>query len=158
MELVRSTARSYGLRVDSYVDERKDPIKSTNAAADYLRDLYVRFGAWDLALAAYNAGEGKITRIFKKSNENLPWVINRYLAYFMAASTVAQDPETYGFRTSGDAEEENDYREITTLSSTSLKAVAEKYRTTVNAIKKLNPALLTDSTPPYPYPIRLPNN
>ncbi len=156
-QLVRSTARNYGLRVDSYVDERKDPVKSTNAAADYLRDLYVRFGAWDIALAAYNAGEGKITRIFKKSKERLPWVINRYLAYFMAASTVAQAPENYGFAAAKEMNEDTDYREITTHSAMSLKAVAEKYKTTVNAIKKLNPALLTDSTPPYPYPIRLPN-
>ena len=125
-QLVRCTAQSYGLRVDSYVDERKDPVKSTHAAADYLRDLYVRFGAWDIALAAYNAGEGKITRIFKKSKEGLPWVINRYLAYFMAASTVAQDPENYGFTSDREVTEDPAYREITSHGTMSLKAVAEK--------------------------------
>jgi membrane-bound lytic murein transglycosylase D len=159
-QFVRITARQYGLRIDNYVDERKDPVKSTYAAADYLRKLYLKFGTWDIALAAYNAGEGKITRMLNKNRPlSLPTVVKRYLAYFMAASTLAQDPERYGFA-AGDESRDNDeeYRNVTTVKATSLKKVAKDFNTTVEAIKQLNPALLADKTPPYPYLIRLPNN
>lgn len=159
-QFVRGTAQKYGLRIDKYVDERKDPVKSTYAAANYLRDLYSMFGAWDIALAAYNAGEGRIKRIFNRcKSECLPVVIKRYLASFMAACTVAQDPERYGFKSyKGTQKEDTDYIEIITDRIISLKSIAEKFNTTVKAIKQLNPALLTDTTPPYSYVIRLPNN
>src|SRR5208283_3416904 len=65
-QLVKGTAKRYGLRIDRYVDERKDPVKSTYAAAGYLRDLYQMFGGWDVALAAYNAGDGKIKQLLSK--------------------------------------------------------------------------------------------
>ncbi|MBZ0157426.1 MAG: transglycosylase SLT domain-containing protein [Alphaproteobacteria bacterium] len=161
-QMVKGTARQYGLRVDQYVDERKDPVKSTHAAANYLNDLYRMFGAWDIALAAYNAGDGKIRRLFSrdqdKSSVRLPEIINRYLAKLMAVSTVAKDPESFGIKPpeSGGAEE-REYREITTNRIISLAAIAEKYNTTVREIKGLNPALLTNRTPPYRYVIRLPN-
>jgi membrane-bound lytic murein transglycosylase D len=159
-QFVKITARQYGLRIDNYVDERKDPIKSTYAAADYLSELYLKFGAWDIALAAYNAGEGKVMHMLNKSPSlGLPTVLNRYLAYFMAASTVAQDPERYGFEADDEIGNKDEYyRSVTTGTVTSLKKLAKKFNTTVAAIKQLNPALLADKTPPYPYLIRLPNN
>jgi membrane-bound lytic murein transglycosylase D len=159
-QFVKITARQYGLRIDNYVDERKDPIKSTYAAADYLRELHLKFGAWDIALAAYNAGEGKVMRMLNKNRSvGLPTVVKRYLAYFMAASTVAQDPERYGFGTNDGAEDtDTEYINVTMVKATSLKNVAKEFHTTVDAIKQLNPALLADKTPPYPYLIRLPNN
>ncbi|MFO0751962.1 MAG: lytic transglycosylase domain-containing protein [Thermodesulfovibrionales bacterium] len=160
-QMVKGTARRYGLRVDQYVDERKDPIKSTHAAADYLSDLHRMFGAWDIALAAYNAGDGKIRRLFSrdkdKSSVRLPEIINRYLAKLMAVATVARNPESFGMKPpESGRDEETEYREITTTRSISLAALAEKYDTTVKAIMGLNPALLTKRTPPYRYVIRLP--
>ncbi len=158
-QFMKGTAKKYGLRVDKYVDERRDPVKSTYAAADYLRELYSKFGAWDIALAAYNAGEGKINRLFNRSgNGRLPLWSNRYLASFMAASTVARNPEEFGFDPHTRNEEADSYREITTNRITSLKSIAEKFDTTVEAIKSLNPSLLRDVTPPYPYTLKLPGD
>ncbi len=158
-QLVKGTAKRYGLRIDHYVDERKDPVKSTYAAANYLRDLYEMFGGWDIALAAYNAGDGKIKHLLGKyKNVRFPGIVNLYLAKFMAAATVAQDPESYGLTP---PEEKTDdgpgYSEIITDKSISLKAIAGMCNTTVRAIKELNPALITNATPPYRYVIRLPN-
>ena len=158
-QLVKSTGRKYGLKIDKYVDERKDPVKSTYAAAKYLNDLHRIFGAWDVALAAYNAGAGKIKRIAAGRSFDLPEVINRYLAKFMAASTVAQNPEKFGIEPPETLYSDYmDYIEITTEEAVSLQAIAEKYDTTVSAIKELNPALLKDSTPPYKYILRLPSH
>jgi len=161
-QLVRGTAKKYGLRIDQYVDERKDPVKSTYAAAGYLKDLYNTFGAWDIALAAYNAGDAKIKRLRKKYKDaRLPGFSNRYLAKFMAASDVAQDPENYGLTSSAgtmSGDDDNGYRELITYKRISLDKIASSYNTTVRAIRKLNPALLTNTTPPYQYVIRLPKS
>jgi len=159
-QFVKGTGRKYGLRIDGYVDERKDPVKSTYAAADYLKDLYQMFGAWDIALAAYNAGDGKVRHWLKKYNGvRLPEVVNSYLARFMAASDVAQDPKGYGLAptkgiSAGD--DESDYTELITDKPMSLSAIALMYKTTVRIIRELNPALLGNTTPPYEYVLRLP--
>jgi membrane-bound lytic murein transglycosylase D len=157
-QFMRGTARQYGLRIDDYVDERKDPLKSTFAAADYLRYLYSLFGAWDVALAAYNAGEGRIKGISNIYNsKSTPAITRRYVPHFMAAFTVATNARLYGF----DHDEEEigiteTYREILSPKAVSLKMLARTHGTTVQEIVRLNPALLTDTTPPYPYRIRLP--
>lgn len=157
-QFVKTTGKRYGLRIDRYVDERKDPVKSTHAAARYLKDLYGMFGTWDLALAAYNAGEGKVKNIYKSKSANLPDVINRYLAKLIAVATIARDPERYGLKSLDEIEYELvEHREIVTDKVTALKALADQYKTSVKLIKELNPALLTEYTPPYPYKIRLPN-
>src|SRR5208337_3946441 len=158
-QLVKGTAKRYGLRIDRYVDERKDPVKSTYAAANYLRDLYEMFGDWDVALAAYNAGDGKIKHLLNKHKEvRFPGMVNHYLAKFMAAATVAQDPESYGLAPYEDMTEDAPvYSEVITDKSISLRAIAEMCNTTVRASKERNPALLATMTPPYQYVIRLPN-
>src|SRR5208283_4581776 len=158
-QLVKGTAKRYGLRVDRYVDERKDPVKSTYAAANYLSDLYEMFGDWDVALAAYNAGDGKIKHLLNKHKEvRFPGMVNRYMAKFMAAATVAQDPESYGLTPPEDMTDEwPGYSEVITDKSISLREIAGMCNTTVRAIKELNPALITNTTPPYQYVIRLPN-
>src|SRR5208283_5850938 len=123
-QLVRGTAKRYGLRIDHYVDERKDPVKSTYAAASYLKDLYEMFGGWDVALAAYNAGDGKIKHLLTKSKykeAHFPGIVNQYLAKFMAAATVARDPESYGLSPSEDMPDDGQgYSEVITDKSISL--------------------------------------
>lgn len=105
-QFVRSTARNYGLRVDKKVDERKDPVKSTHAAARYLKDLYRMLGSWDLVIAAYNSGEYKIhnaigryrTRDFEElsSTGYLGAETRNYVPMLKAAIIIASDPAKYG--------------------------------------------------------------
>jgi len=76
-QFIQSTGKSYGLKTDYWRDERQDPIKSTVAAARYLKDLYNQFGSWSLALAAYNAGEGKVRRALRKSRSDNYWRVIR---------------------------------------------------------------------------------
>ena len=104
-QFISGTATRYGLKVDHFVDERKDPIRSTEAAAKYLRDLYNVFGSWHLAMAAYNAGEMRVLRaIFKARTRNfwelveskaLPRETSEYVPKFIAMSLIAENPEKY---------------------------------------------------------------
>jgi membrane-bound lytic murein transglycosylase D len=161
-QFMKGTAERYGLRMDAYVDERKDPAKSTYAAAEYLGDLYSIFGQWDIVLAAYNAGEGKIRRLVAKTNAaepHLPNVITRYIASLIAVIAMSEEPEKYGFAPANAAKIETvSYTEVTTIRSTVLAKIAAKYKTTVGAIRDLNPALIGNQTPPYRYVIRVPAN
>lgn len=158
-QFVKGTALNYGLIVDRYVDERRDPIKSTVAAAAYLNHLYSLFGSWDKTLAAYNAGEGRMRRIPDiYTSRKVPPITKRYLPSFAAAYVVAQDPDRFGFSVDeADSDDQEDFAEIATHKSVSLRAVAARYNTTVEKLKRLNPALLTDRTPPYTYTIRVPD-
>src|SRR5436190_1309858 len=94
-QFLRSTARLFGLTVNQWVDERRDPEKSTVAAARYLKHLYTIFGDWPLALASYNAGEGKILRAIKQQGTTnywdlrLPRQTEEYVPKFMAALAIA---------------------------------------------------------------------
>ncbi|NPA41134.1 MAG: lytic transglycosylase domain-containing protein [Aquificae bacterium] len=102
-QLMPATARSYGLKVNSHIDERFDLVKSTHAAAKYLRDLYNRFGDWSLVLAAYNCGEGCVSRRtggvdFWRSKWALPEQTRRYVPMFFASLLIARSPQKYGLR------------------------------------------------------------
>jgi membrane-bound lytic murein transglycosylase D len=156
-QFVRITAQKYGLKIDYYIDERRDPVKSTYAAAEYLGDLYSVFGKWDITLAAYNAGESKVRRIIsRKGSGQLPATFNSYIARLLAVFEMAEAPEKYGFVSDGAAKNYAvNYREITTSISTSLEKIAAQNNTTVGAIRELNPALLRDETPPYYYVIKV---
>ena len=106
-QFIASTAKRYGLEINWWKDERRDPVKSTEAAADYLKDLHGMFGSWNLAMAAYNAGEGKIMRAMKKSNADDYWDLlgtkhiraetKEYVPRFIAASMIASNPKEFGF-------------------------------------------------------------
>jgi len=113
-QFMPETAREYGLRVDWWVDERADPEKSTQAAAAYLNDLYRDFNDWPLALAAYNAGPGRIHRAMEATGARNFWELldegavpretRGYVPTFYATLIIASDPDTYGFHL-GDNEE-----------------------------------------------------
>lgn len=78
-QFMKGTAKDYGLRIDKYVDERRDPEKSTKAAMEYLNDLYKRFGDWSLVMAAYNCGPNRLSRKLKKSKASSFWKVKPYL-------------------------------------------------------------------------------
>ncbi|MDR3630856.1 MAG: transglycosylase SLT domain-containing protein [Desulfocapsaceae bacterium] len=106
-QFMSETGRQYDLRIDGYVDERRDAEKSTKAAVTMLGDLYRQFGDWNLAVASYNAGAGKIGTGLKKYNVNNFWDLAskqylsletiRYVPQLMAAIIIAKDPARYGF-------------------------------------------------------------
>jgi membrane-bound lytic murein transglycosylase D len=155
-QFMKGTARLYGLRVDQYVDERRDPIKSTVAAARYLRDLYDLFGTWPLAMAAYNAGEGKVMRALQKAQAETFWDITRtkhlkretkeYVPRFMAATMIAKNPDRYGF--SHEPTDVHEFEEVVVRRSVHLRTLADAAGIPFAELKQLNPELRRDVTPP----------
>jgi membrane-bound lytic murein transglycosylase D len=146
-QFLRSTGKFFGLTVDQWVDERKDPEKATVAAARYLKHLYGIFGDWPLALASYNAGEGTVLRAIKAQGTTnywdlkLPRQTEDYVPQFMAALTIARDPARYGF----DAVELDDpmaFDEVALKGPVDLRAVARLAECSYEELKTLNPAVL----------------
>jgi membrane-bound lytic murein transglycosylase D len=163
-QFIRGTGQRYGLRIDGYVDERRDPEKATRAAARYLRDLYDRFGDWHLALAAYNTGEANIERIkFKRGCDTfwemrergyLPSETSEYVPRVLAAMQVAKAAKQYGIEVPKSPEPQFDTIEVTR--PITLKAVAQLSGSDVDTINELNPALKRGVVPPDGYMVRLP--
>ena len=155
-QFMKGTAKLYGLRVDAYVDERRDPIKSTVAAARYLRDLYDLFGAWPLAMAAYNAGEGKVMRALQKARAESFTDISKtrlirretkeYVPRFMAATIIAKNPDRYGF--SQEASEPHQFEEVVVTRPLHFHAIANATGVPYTELRLLNPELRRDATPP----------
>jgi LysM repeat protein len=156
-QFVPSTARLYGLRIDSWVDERRDPEKATRAAAAYLKELHSFFGRWYLATAAYNAGQGAIDRAMQQSGAKDFWTLTRkaqlseetrnFVPKFVAVALIATNPEKFGF-TNVQYEAPLEYEEVEVQRSLRLGALAEMADTEVSTIRELNPSLLTNATPP----------
>jgi len=156
-QFIRGTGQRYGLKIDWWIDERRDPVKATRAAAAYLKDLHAQFGEWFLAAAAYNAGERRVEKALQRSSQNDFWSLSqkRYLKHetrnyvpkFIAATLIARAPEKYGF---GDVtyDPPMEYDEVTIQGALKLETAARLAKTTVEAIKELNPALRRDHTPP----------
>jgi membrane-bound lytic murein transglycosylase D len=166
-QFIASTAKRYGLVIDWWRDERKDPVKSTHAAAEYLKDLYQMFGSWKLALAAYNAGEGRIMKALKRTGAEDYWALlntkqirnetKEYVPRYIAASMIASTPEEYGFQDLA-YHEPLEYDEVSLNSPVDIEIIAKCAETTVEEIRGLNPELRRWSTPPnvQNYTIRIP--
>lgn len=165
-QFIAGTAKRYGLKVNRWVDERRDPVKSTRAAARYLKDLYGMFGSWSLAMAAYNAGEGKIQKALDRHGSDDYWDIVQtkhikretkdYVPLFIAARLIAENPEDYGFIGLSELEDFS-YEEVAIDRPLSLQTIAKLAGTTPEKIKELNPELKGKSTPPVKgYTLRIP--
>ena len=149
-QFMKATGRIYGLRVNWHIDQRRDPIKSTVAAAHHLRDLYDRFGSWPLALAAYNAGEGKISRAIRKSRTRDYWKIRKswryirretreYVPRFIAATMIAMNPTDYGFTVN--PTDPYAYEEVPIRKRVHLRSIAKATGISLDELKRLNPEL-----------------
>jgi membrane-bound lytic murein transglycosylase D len=155
-QFMPATARRYGLRVDSWVDERYDPEKSTVAAAGYLRDLYNQFGSWALAQAAYNAGEMKVIRAMKKTGSSDFWILaeSKYLKretkdfvpQIHAATVIGRDPDRYGFEF--DTVEPAAVEIVKVPGGTDLRRLAASTSITFPVLRSLNRVLVRGVTPP----------
>ncbi|MFZ1730169.1 MAG: LysM peptidoglycan-binding domain-containing protein [Bacteroidota bacterium] len=164
-QFLKSTGEMYGLKGDWHTDDRCDPEKATRAAARHLRDLYNRFDDWHLALAAYNAGAGRISRAIKKSGkahptywevrEYLPKETQNYVPRFIAASIVALDPQEYDM-----AElvplRPLEYDVVATEKPYHLKDLALVVGSSMEDLQELNPTLLQSITPARKFDLRIP--
>jgi membrane-bound lytic murein transglycosylase D len=161
------TGKRYGLKVNWWVDERRDPEKSTLAAAKYLKDLYERFDCWYLAAAGYNAGESKIINAMKRYRTVDFWKLSEYrylkretknyVPQMIAAALIAKDPKRYGF-TGVEYEEPLRCEKVRVPELTGLLLVAKACETSIEEIKNLNPELQRGVTPPNEdgYEIKIP--
>jgi len=155
-QFMRATGEQYDLQINKYVDERRDPLKSTRAAVTYLADLYKEFDDWYLAVAAYNSGPGTIRVGLKKHNVDNFWDLagekylsletKRYVPKLIAALLIAKDPEKYGFTDISYAEPLR-YDSITVGPGMSLEAIALISNSTTEEIKQLNRELRLGKTP-----------
>ena len=166
-QFVASTGKMEGLEQTHWIDERRDPIKSTYAAARHLKGLYAEFGDWRLALAAYNSGRGRVRRAIDKAGTRdfwdlpLPQETRNYVPLFMAATIISKDPALFGF----DEIKYDDpftYDQVTLPSEWSyvdLRAAARSVNVTEATLRNLNPELRQSITPPgvkEPYVLRIP--
>lgn len=161
------TGRKFGLKIDWYVDERRDPIKATIAAAQYLKKLYGDFGSWELAAAGYNAGEGKVGRAIKRYRTENFWKIRRgrylkletreYVPKIMALAIIGKNLKSFGFEEI-DFHEPLDFEEIEVPPMTDLMALAGKLDIPFEEIERLNPEVMRWFTPPgeESYKLRVP--
>ncbi len=160
-QFIAETGKRYGLEVGSYVDERRDPIKSTAAALDYLSELHDRFGSWYLAAAAYNTGENRVARImrevtgsergtdddFWKIAHRLPRETRNYVPLMLAAGHVGKEPDKYGF-TNVQYEAPLDFSVVHVPGGVSLSTIARAAGVSEESVEDLNPHFLRGVTPP----------
>ncbi len=156
-QFMAPTARLYGLRVDRWVDERLDPEKSTVAAASYLRDLHTRYGSWELAQAAYNAGAVTVDRAVRKTGSTDFWTLARtkllkretkdFVPAIHACVVIGRDPGQYGFESKGTTTWPA-FDVVTAPAGTDLRKVAATSGISFQDLRALNPTLIRGTTPP----------
>lgn len=172
-QFIPDSARMYGLTVDRWVDERLDPMRSTQGAGKYLSDLYQRFGSWELAMAAYNMGHGGLARSVVKYNTNdfwklstleaaLPWETALYVPKVFALAIVMNNRRAFGI---GDVplDPAVSFDTVYVRSGLSLEEVAKAAGIPVDSLRTMNPQYLSGRTPPSAtqeaqakWPVRVP--
>ena len=157
-QFIKGTGRRYGLRINHFVDERKDPVLSTRAAAKYFKDLYSLFGSWHLALAAYNAGEYRVNRVVLRhynrnfwhliSKKSLPSETRNYIPKFIAAKEIGKNPKKYGF-SELNYQEPFEYEVVNVQKSISLRKLSNNLKLSYKEIRRMNPMYKGEFVPVY---------
>ena len=171
-QFVSSTAKMYGLKINYWYDERRDPVKSTIAASKYLQDLYARFGDWYLAMAAYNAGPGRVRRAIRKGGSRDFWQLSRkklfkletrnYVPKMLAALILGVEPRRHGFVVDANPIDRLPESVVYLKEPIHLNEIARNIQVPVAAVKRWNPELTRSITPPRRwtsargYPLRIP--
>ncbi|MCC6794609.1 MAG: LysM peptidoglycan-binding domain-containing protein [Candidatus Hydrogenedentes bacterium] len=169
-QFMPSTGRRYGLRIDNYVDERRDWEKATRAAVEYLSDLHdFHKGAWPLAVASYNMGEGGISRMVAMNggerdiwrlmetppaSDHMPEETKKFFPKLVAYTMVASSPAMYGFKSNPVQPEP--LTRVPVNGSYSLAAIEKANDLPSGSLKRLNPALIRGATPPGDYHVIVP--
>jgi len=165
-QFIPSTGYKFGLKRNKYVDERIDPVKSTEAAIAYLKELHNIFGDWTTVLAAYNCGEGRVLQVIRAQNinyldnfwdlfERLPFETARYVPRFLAALHIVKHPRKYGL----DAVETDPpfaFETAAVSRQVQLTDVAREIGVPVSVLKGLNPELHYNILPPETYTLKVP--
>lgn len=146
-QFMPATARHYGLRINDYVDERKDPYLSTGAAISLLKNLYEEFGDWALALAAYNCGPGRVRSAIRRARCDDFWEIKRYLPRqtqryvpsMVATIYVAKDYKRYGITPDFKAHRQQPFRVFKIQRSIHLDEIARHCNLPYHQLQNLNP-------------------
>jgi len=160
-QFIQETGERYGLSVNSYVDERRDPIESTTAALDYLQELYDRFGSWYLAAAAYNTGENRVARIMRQQTGSergrdqdfwniahlLPKETRNYVPLMLAAGHIGKEPAKFGFE-GVEYQQPLSFSNVTVPGGVALSTVAKAAGVSKEAVADLNPHFVREVTPP----------
>ncbi|MBC8412615.1 MAG: LysM peptidoglycan-binding domain-containing protein [Nitrospira sp.] len=165
-QFIPSTGHKFGLKRDTWVDERLDPEKATAAAVAYLTELHNIFGDWTTVLAAYNSGEGRVLRKIRSQKINyldnfwdlhqkLPRETRRYVPRFLAVLHILKNPEKYKFIFDTPAKPYV-YDTVSITKPVQLKALAKVMGVSADALNALNPELRRHVTPPTPYDLKLP--
>lgn len=170
-QFIAGTAKMFKLRDDFWIDERRDPIKSTKAAADYLSQLYGNLGHWYLAWAGYNTGGGRVRRMVDTYGTTSFWELSdkkgfaketkHYVPKLIACALVAKHPEAFGFSPDEfNPETPFEYDEVTLTDSVDLEVIAQASGATLEQLQEFNPEIKRWCTPPAteaePYVLRLP--
>ena len=155
-QFVKYRGMEYGLQVDWWIDERRDPVKSTRAAARHLKDLHAQFGDWYLAMAAYNCGPGCVSRALERGRgadywemiekRLLPRETRNYVAIILAVALMAKEPGRYGIQVQPDLPFR--YDAVPVSRPVDLRAVADALGLGLSAVQELNPHVLRGVTPP----------
>lgn len=156
-QFIRGTGKRYNLKINRMVDERRDPVLSTQAAADYYKDLFKRFNSWYLAMAAYNVGEGRVERAVKKYKTRDFWTLSKipralpretdeYVPKYIAAKLIAKNPDRYGFE-GIDYLPPIEFDHVSFDQPVNLRLMAEKMNINYEDFKALNPKFKGEVAP-----------
>jgi membrane-bound lytic murein transglycosylase D len=165
-QFIRSTGYRYGLKQDKYVDERMDPVKATRAAIQYMIELHDLFGDWTTAIAAYNCGEGQVQRVIRAQKvdyfdsfwdlfANLPFETARHVPRFIATLLIVGDPRKYGFELPS-PDPTLQHETVRVNAPVKLATLSQNLGIDPTLLVTLNSELRHDSTPNYPYDLRVP--